>query len=838
MKKLMRLLALTLAAAMLLSVGALAAGNESSGPKLVANWLDWNEGHFVNDDAISGRNYGDEEMHIAPGDEHPVIFFSIGEDGKRTPVLPKAGKGVTIRKLNEDEIASGAKHSDYYVCVSVADWNGGEVTSGKATMKIIAELPDTGLYTTAEATKSGYISGGQGPVDPSTLTDKTVYFISTATDEANGRHVTDVKKNDHGNSNMYDLEKAGDNVWKITLKIPEDGGAGVNLDITWQDTDGNTYTDERGWGFEYPHGPELWHSWLDWNDDGPYLRDDAGQGRDLNIVPGDEPALIFYTCDYDDKGEPTYTPVPFSKLKASKGITLTSLKDESSDKLADCFVRMTVDEWNLKGTVSSGDYTLKVTSDLPDFGIYSKPELTTDSFLRTWRFSPLNPCETVYIGSYIPENDDRVLTDLKLAKFEGSDQFTLEKYNDQFYKLTRKSLEMSDMDVMFEATWKWSDGHTETWDNSVWMEPWMNELITDKSVGDIRSDTPILYEDVKSQLSDKITMNVGETKPVYLYITYPWADGAKWSISAMGIPTYWTGSDDGLKVTHTGGEDDVVQFSVTASKPGTYQIVVKFANDFDLTLFHADGTKYTAAELAKWEEENTFDPWSGDKLYLFDEEAEKWVPFKEVYPDESFEIKLSDWEQNEWFPITVTVTGEAPKPAFPDVKSSDWFAPAVAFANSNGYMTGSTSGKFEPTGLVKGSEFAQILYNKEGKPAAADGAVFQGVDKQWYAPAILWAAGKGIITDTGDTAVVPEKELTREQIALMLYNYMGKPAATGDLSKFADADKVSAWALDAVKWAVSEGILNGSEDKGVLNLLPTGTATRAQTAQILMNFFG
>lgn len=86
--------------------------------------------------------------------------------------------------------------------------------------------------------------------------------------------------------------------------------------------------------------------------------------------------------------------------------------------------------------------------------------------------------------------------------------------------------------------------------------------------------------------------------------------------------------------------------------------------------------------------------------------------------------------------------------------------------------------------------------------------------------------------------MAPEKELTREQIALMLYNYMGKPEAKGDLSRFADADKVSAWALDAVKWAVGEGVLNGSSDKGALSLNPTGTATRAQTAQILMNFFG
>lgn len=81
--------------------------------------------------------------------------------------------------------------------------------------------------------------------------------------------------------------------------------------------------------------------------------------------------------------------------------------------------------------------------------------------------------------------------------------------------------------------------------------------------------------------------------------------------------------------------------------------------------------------------------------------------------------------------------------------------------------------------------------------------------------------------------MVPTADLTREQIALMLYNYMGKPEAKGDLTAFTDAAKVSAWAKDAMAWAVGEGVLKGSDNA----LNPTGTATRAETAQILMNFF-
>ena len=828
MRKLTKLLALALAVVMLLPATALAADNSANdGPKLMMNWLDWDENGlcYVRDECLSGEDRGTDVLGTAPGDEPCVIFFTVGADGKRTPVIPKAGKGVTIETVEKESIAPNAKQSKYYVRVCLDDWGESEVTSGKATMKVVAQLPDVGFYTTAEATEASYLRNDQQPIDPSQLTDNTVYFVRKVFDDPNQRQIKELKKGSNGSPNMYDLEKVNDNVWKITLKIPEDGGAGVNLDITWQEFDGNTYNEERGCGFEYPHGPELWNKWLDWNEEGPYLRDDAGQGWGFNIVPGDEFNMVFYTCDYDEDGTPKLTPVTPDKLTASKGITLTPLKDESKDKMAEYFVRVTVDDWNMKGTISCGDYSAPVTSNLPDIGIYSKPELTTDSFLRDWRFSPTSPQETVYIGSYIPENDDRVLADLKLADFENSDQFTLEKYNDQFYKLTRKTLNLSGTSVEFDCTWKWPDGSTDTWGNGVWTEPYMTTIISETPFPVPESGKMLFYDDVKDTAFNAITLKSGETKTVYvghMYYNDVWGG---WRVMVAAPDIYNTTGNLTLAAVPGGG--DPPKYTLSSSTPGTYQLGLSGA---EITLYDKDGKKTTEEELAA---RNIFADYDFDtgEWFLIEDKDDGPVPYE---LDEGSRIEAKPFEVNqEWFSATVTVTGEAAKPAFTDVKTGDWFAPAVSYANSKGYMKGNSDTTFNPTGKIKGSEFAQILYNKEGKPAAAEGAAFQGVTDQWYAPAVLWAAGKDIVTDTGDAAVVPTADLTREQIALMLYNYMGKPEAKGDLTAFTDAAKVSAWAKDAMAWAVGEGVLKGSDNA----LNPTGTATRAETAQILMNFF-
>ena len=109
-----------------------------------------------------------------------------------------------------------------------------------------------------------------------------------------------------------------------------------------------------------------------------------------------------------------------------------------------------------------------------------------------------------------------------------------------------------------------------------------------------------------------------------------------------------------------------------------------------------------------------------------------------------------------------------------------------------------------------------------------------GVDtatgKTWDEAGQMWAMEKGVSDGTHATAAI-----SREQLITMLWRYVGEPVATGDLAEFADAGKIHSWARDAMVWAVAEGIMEGNGD-GTLN--PTGLATRAEVAQIFLNYFG
>lgn len=114
-------------------------------------------------------------------------------------------------------------------------------------------------------------------------------------------------------------------------------------------------------------------------------------------------------------------------------------------------------------------------------------------------------------------------------------------------------------------------------------------------------------------------------------------------------------------------------------------------------------------------------------------------------------------------------------PSFPDVDETAWYAPAVRYAGDRGDMAGDGAGLFRPEDGIIGAEFARILYNRAGRPSPAEGAPSRGgVAGKWYASAVLWAAGEGILSGGDVTAVGPEKPLTRRQIALMLYNAAGK----------------------------------------------------------------
>ena len=189
--------------------------------------------------------------------------------------------------------------------------------------------------------------------------------------------------------------------------------------------------------------------------------------------------------------------------------------------------------------------------------------------------------------------------------------------------------------------------------------------------------------------------------------------------------------------------------------------------------------------------------------------------------------------------VEVTFVESQPEPLpFTDVAGGDWFHDAVRYVYDNGLMDGVGDGQFAPNATTNRAMVVTILYRLAGEPAVSGQSDFTDVaDGLWYTDAVAWAAEKGIVNGISATEFAPSGDLTREQLATVLYRYaegMGYDvSAQADLSGFPDADQIQSYAPQALSWAVAEGLLQGFEDD---SLQPGGTATRAQIATILMRF--
>ena len=180
-------------------------------------------------------------------------------------------------------------------------------------------------------------------------------------------------------------------------------------------------------------------------------------------------------------------------------------------------------------------------------------------------------------------------------------------------------------------------------------------------------------------------------------------------------------------------------------------------------------------------------------------------------------------------------TGDEDRNPFEDVKETDWFYDIVMEMVKAGVVNGKTPTTFEPNSNVTRAEFVTMLYRYDGENKVDAPFVFTDVEKDfWYTDPIAWAAANGIVNGMTPTTFEPDTQITREQIVTILYRYAKyanlDTTASDDLSAFADADKVSDWALDAMKWAVANGIVNGDE-KSRIN--PQDYATRAEAVAMI-----
>ena len=179
---------------------------------------------------------------------------------------------------------------------------------------------------------------------------------------------------------------------------------------------------------------------------------------------------------------------------------------------------------------------------------------------------------------------------------------------------------------------------------------------------------------------------------------------------------------------------------------------------------------------------------------------------------------------------------------FTDV-TKNWAYPGIQYCVTHGIMGGMGDGTFAPTGTTTRAQIVQILYNLEGTPAVSGTTPFTDLTANWYKPAILWAYQNNVVAGKSPTTFDPEGPVTREQIAVILTQYMfnvlkmNRTWTPADLSTFPDGANVSGWAKEAMQDAVALGLINGTKaPDGLVYLDPQGSATRQQVATILMNF--
>ena len=178
-----------------------------------------------------------------------------------------------------------------------------------------------------------------------------------------------------------------------------------------------------------------------------------------------------------------------------------------------------------------------------------------------------------------------------------------------------------------------------------------------------------------------------------------------------------------------------------------------------------------------------------------------------------------------------------PDMPFIDVNPNSWYYSAIEFVYNKGIMNGVTASSFSPDGTITRGMIVTMLWRMAGEPSAVAAGFADVAADSYYAKAIAWAAKNGIIEGYSASSFGPNDAITREQLATVLYRYakyLGYTTTGSSLSGYYDASRVSSWAKDAMGWAVKNGVVTGLSSTW---LNPNGTASRAEAAQMFMNFY-
>ena len=192
-----------------------------------------------------------------------------------------------------------------------------------------------------------------------------------------------------------------------------------------------------------------------------------------------------------------------------------------------------------------------------------------------------------------------------------------------------------------------------------------------------------------------------------------------------------------------------------------------------------------------------------------------------------------------FLPQTLVFAADDWKSPFSDVKEGSWYYDGVGFVCSEGLFKGMDDDIFQPDLNMSRAMLVTVLWRYEGEPKLGSN-IFDDVPDAWYTDAVVWAASQGVVNGMGDGKFAPYLDITREQLAVILFRYAEKKMDVSkrvNLNGYPDAGSISGYALEAMRWSVAEGIIGGTKlDNGQIALDPLGSATRAQVAVMMMRF--
>lgn len=225
-------------------------------------------------------------------------------------------------------------------------------------------------------------------------------------------------------------------------------------------------------------------------------------------------------------------------------------------------------------------------------------------------------------------------------------------------------------------------------------------------------------------------------------------------------------------------------------------------------------------------------PATGDET----DPSESPAPSETTEPEESPAPSETTAPEESPAPSVPVTTTPEPKAIFEDVPATGtWYSEPVRFVAENGYMAGVSATLFAPDATVTRGMVTTILYSMDGKPSVTAPNKFKDVAAgKWYTTSVIWANYYGIVAGYEDGTFRPERAVTRQEFAAILYKYSSVTkkdvTANGNIDVFSDKSTIANYAVTPMKWAVGNGLLSGM---GNNILLPKGNATRAQLATII-----